>query len=126
MKLSRKMTFSTGRKIFRTLPTECGCCMLMSIPIKARNGHDQQRKTKARHSSRLLVAWGWFAEHISLIRQFQALSLKQKHYHHRFQTKVLEFMVAILAGLQHLQAISLASHPLKKDQAVAQAWEQPA
>ena len=54
------------------------------------------------------------------------MSLKQKHYHHRPQTKVLEFLVAILAGLPHLQDISLAAHPLEKDQAVAQAWGQPA
>ncbi len=73
-----------------------------------------------------LVAWGWFAEHLGLIQQLQAVSLKQKHYHHRPQTKVLEFLVAILAGLQHLQEISLAAHPLDKDQAVAQAWGQPA
>src|SRR3989475_5061104 len=73
-----------------------------------------------------LVAWGWFAEHLGLIQQLQALSLKQKQYHHRPQTKVLEFLVAILAGLQHLQEISLAAHPLDKDQAVAQAWGQPA
>src|ERR1700694_2527254 len=73
-----------------------------------------------------LVAWGWFAEHICFIQQRQAVSLKQKHYHHRPQTKVLEFLVAILAGLQHLQEISLAAHPLDKDQAVAQAWGQPA
>src|SRR5579864_8166735 len=73
-----------------------------------------------------LVAWGWFAEHIGLIQKLQAVSLKQKHYHHRPQTKVLEFLVAILAGLQHLQEISLAAHPLDKDQAMAQAWEQPA
>src|SRR6266567_6569465 len=73
-----------------------------------------------------LVAWGWFAEHLGLIQQLQAISLKQKHYHHRPQTKVLEFLVAILAGLQHLQEISLAAHPLDKDQAVAQAWGQPA
>jgi hypothetical protein len=73
-----------------------------------------------------LVAWGWFAEHLGLIQQLQALSLKQKHYHHRPQTKVLEFLVAILAGLQYLQDSSLAAHPLDKDQAVAQAWEQPA
>src|SRR5438445_1522864 len=73
-----------------------------------------------------LVAWGWFAEHLGLIQQLQALSLKQKHSHHRPQTKVLEFLVAILAGLQHLQDISLAAHPLDKDQTVAQAWGQPA
>src|SRR5260370_5880534 len=73
-----------------------------------------------------LVAWGWFAEHLGLIQKLQAVSLKQKPYHHRPQTKVLEFLVAILAGLQHLQEISLAAHPLDKDQAVAQSWGQPA
>src|SRR5205085_4801925 len=73
-----------------------------------------------------LVVWGWFAEHLGLIQQLQAVSLKQKSYHHRPQTKVLEFLVAILAGLQHLQEISLAAHPLDKDQAVAQAWGQAA
>ena len=73
-----------------------------------------------------LVAWGWFAEHIGLIQKLQALPFKQKHYHHWPQSKVLEFLVAILAGLKHLQEISLAAHPLDKDQAVAQAWGQPA
>src|SRR5256885_499333 len=73
-----------------------------------------------------LVAWGWFAERIGLIQKLQAVSLKQKHYQHWPQTKVLEFLVAILAGLQHLQDISLAAHPLDKDQAVAQAWGQAA
>src|SRR5258708_22161495 len=73
-----------------------------------------------------LVAWGWFAEHIGLIQKVQGLAFKQKHYHHWPERKVLEFLVAILAGLQHLQEISLAAHPLDKDQAVAQAWGQPA
>src|SRR4030067_338325 len=72
-----------------------------------------------------LVAWGWFAEHLGLIQQLQGVSLKQKRYHHTPQGKVLEFMVAILAGLKHLQDISLSAHPLDRDQAVAQGWGQP-
>ena len=72
-----------------------------------------------------LVAWGWFAEHRDLIQQFQAVCLKQKRYHHTPQGKVLEFLVAILAGLKHLQDISLSAHPLDRDLAVAQAWGQP-
>jgi hypothetical protein len=39
---------------------------------------------------------------------------------------VIEFLVAILAGLKQLQEISLAAHPLDKDQVVAEAWGQPA
>ena len=72
-----------------------------------------------------LVAWGWFAEHVGLPEQIEAVGLKQKHYHHRPQTKVLEFLVSILAGSKHLQDISLSAHPLDKDQAVAEAWGQP-
>src|SRR3989440_1250782 len=86
--------------------------------------NSEQQRQDTQHA--FLVAWGWFAEHLGLIQQLQGVSLKQKPYHYRPQTKVLEFLVAILAGLQHLQEISLAAHPLDKDQAVAQAWGQPA
>lgn len=71
-----------------------------------------------------LVAWGWFAEHIGLIQAMEAVPLKQKRYHHTPQGKVLEFLVAILAGLRHLQDISDEAHPLVKDRAVAEAWGQ--
>jgi len=73
----------------------------------------------------LLVAWGAFAEHMGLPAKLQSVQLSQKCYRHTPQTKVLEFLVAILAGLRHLQDISLAAHPLDKDQAVAEAWGQP-
>ena len=39
---------------------------------------------------------------------------------------MIEFLVAILAGLPHLKDLSLAAHPLDQDQAVAEAWQQPA
>ena len=83
------------------------------------------KKPSAYTQHALLVAWGAFAEHIGLPQRFQHLSLKQKAYQHTPQAKVLEFLVAILAGLPHLQDISRAAHPLDKDQAVAEAWGQP-
>lgn len=85
------------------------------------NGENKTQHTQ--HA--FLVAWGWFAEHIGLPQRFQTLNLKQKRYHHTPQTKVLEFLVSILGGLKHLQDISLAAHPLDKDQATAEAWGQP-
>jgi len=72
-----------------------------------------------------LVAWGWFAEHIGLPGRIEHIPLKQKRYQHTPQTKVLEFLVSILGGVQYLQDISQAAHPLDKDQAVAEAWGQP-
>jgi hypothetical protein len=71
-----------------------------------------------------LVAWGWFAEHMGLLRALQGVPLHQKKYTHTPQTKVLEFLVAILCGLEHLQDISLSAHPLDMDQGVAEAWGQ--
>lgn len=66
-----------------------------------------------------LEAWGWFAEHIGLIRQLLAVSIHQKRYHHTPQGKVLEFLLAILTGLKHLQDISLSARPLDQDAAAA-------
>ena len=57
----------------------------------------------------LLVAWGTFAEQFGLPQRFQRLPLKQKAYRHTPQAKVLEFLVAILAGLPHLQDLSRAT-----------------
>mgnify|MGYP005836529841 FL=1 len=83
-------------------------------------------KSEVQHTQHaFLVAWGWFAERIGLIRKLLAVSLRQRRYHHTPQGKVLEFLVAILAGLKHLPDISLSAHPLDQDTAVAQAWGQP-
>lgn len=74
----------------------------------------------------MLVAWGLYAEQLGLIAGMEAVELKQKTRRHRPQTKVLEFLVAMLAGLPHLQDISRSAHPLDQDRVVAKAWGQPA
>jgi hypothetical protein len=109
----------SNRKILGTVATDYGYCLLMSSPIEARNCHEQQRKIPTRHPTRLSGDLGLVCERLGLIQKLQAVSLKQKSSHHQPQTKVLEFLVAILAGLQHVQDFSLAAHPLEKDQAVA-------
>ncbi len=70
----------------------------------------------------MLVIWGIFARRIGLVEAIEAVKLKQKKRNHTPQTKVLEFLVAMLAGLPHLQDISRAAHPLDQDQIVAEAW----
>lgn len=74
----------------------------------------------------MLVAWGLFASQLGLVEALERVALKQKTYKYRPQTKVLEFLVAMLAGLPHLQDISRSAHPLDQDQMVAEAWGQPA
>jgi hypothetical protein len=73
----------------------------------------------------MLVVWGQFAQSIGLIDKIQSISLHQKTVEHSPQTKVLEFLVAILGGLEHLQDLSRSAHPIDQDQAVAKAWGQP-
>jgi hypothetical protein len=86
--------------------------------------HEEARACHTQHA--FLVVWGRFAHEIGLIQRMEAVKLKQKKYRHSPQTKVLEFLAATLAGWQHLQDISLSAHPLDRDPAVAEAWEQAA
>ncbi len=73
----------------------------------------------------MLVAWGEFAQSIGLIQEIESVPLHQKTVTHRPQTKILEFFVTILAGLEHLKDLSRSAHPIDQDQAVAKAWLQP-
>jgi len=70
----------------------------------------------------MLVVWGLYAQRIGLIAALEQVELAQKRRTHTPQTKVLEFLVAILAGLAHLQEISRSAHPLDQDPAAAEAW----
>jgi len=83
---------------------------------------EKQPETLTHHA--MLVAWGQFAQRIGMIRAIEAVALHQKKVEHGPQTKVLEFFVAILAGLAHLQDLSRSAHPIDQDQAVAKAWLQ--
>jgi hypothetical protein len=74
----------------------------------------------------MLVAWGEFAHSVGLIQETESVSLHQKTVTHRPQTKILEFFVAILAGLEYLKDLSRSAHPIDQDQAVAKAWLQTA
>lgn len=73
----------------------------------------------------LLVAWGQYAQATGLIQALGAVPLSQKTVHHSPQTKIIEFLVAVLSGMEYLKDISLSAHPLDLDPAVARAWGQP-
>jgi len=73
----------------------------------------------------MLVAWGQYAQAIGLVKTLEAISLHQKTVIHHPQTKVIEFLVAILGGLEYLKDLSLSAHPLDRDTTLAHAWGQP-
>jgi hypothetical protein len=72
----------------------------------------------------MLVPWGFFAQRIGLVETLEAVSIAQRRREYTPQTKLIEFLVSILAGCAYLQDISRGPHPLDQDSAVAQAWEQ--
>lgn len=74
----------------------------------------------------LLVLLGQYAQHLGLIEALMGVSLHQKTYTHSPQTKVLEFLVAVLAGLPYLEDLSRDGRPLDQDRMVAYAWQQAA
>jgi len=72
----------------------------------------------------MLVPWGIFAREIGLIKALEKVPIPQRCGAHSPQSKILEFLVAIVSGCEYLQDISRSAHPLDQDQAVAQAWRQ--
>ncbi len=80
-------------------------------------------ETPTQHA--MLVIWSQFAQALGLIQELAKVSLHQKKVRHDPHTKILEFLLAVLAGLEHLQDLSTAAEPIEKDLAVARAWLQP-
>jgi hypothetical protein len=72
----------------------------------------------------LLVLLGEYARHLGLIKRLQVVPIDQRQGDYAPQSKLIEFLVAILAGLEHLEDLNLASDPLVKDQAVITSWGQ--
>jgi hypothetical protein len=88
--------------------------------------HREPKRDTVVNAASLLVAWGQYLHCLGLIDKVEAVPLHQKAVTHRSQTKVLEFLAALLPGLPHLKDLSCAAHPLDQDQEVARAWGQPA
>jgi len=74
----------------------------------------------------LLVLLGQFAQHLGLIDRLEAVPIAQKTVDHRPQTKLIQFLIGILAGLDYLQDFNDAPDPLVRDTAVQRAWQQHA
>ena len=82
--------------------------------------------TQSNHTEHaLLVLLGQYAQHLGLIQALMDVPLHQKTCTHRPQAKILEFLVAVLAGLPHLEDIGRDGRPLDQDQSVALAWQKP-
>jgi hypothetical protein len=85
----------------------------------------RRKKTSATQTQHaLLVILGEYAQSLGLVSRIMSVPCHQKKQIHSTQRKVLELLVATLAGLPYLQDISRSAHPLDQDLAVAEAWGQ--
>lgn len=84
---------------------------------------DEPKIMRTAHA--MLVPWGIFARRIGLVQRLEKVPIAQRKRDYEPQTKLIEFLAAILSGCRYLQDISHGPHPLDRDQAVATAWGQP-
>ena len=74
----------------------------------------------------LLVVLGQFAHKLGLLSRLQHVPLAQRTVDHTPQAKLIQFFVAILAGLDYLHDFTDAPHPLSHDRALIRSWGQDA
>lgn len=84
---------------------------------------ENETETPTQHA--MLVIWGQFAQAFGMIQAVSSVPVDQKTVDFSPHTKILEFFLAILGGLEHLQELNTAAEPIVKDAAVAKAWAQP-
>jgi hypothetical protein len=72
-----------------------------------------------------LVVLGYFAQALGLVAELAKVPIEQrKGTDHTPQKKLIEFLIGILGGIEHLKDLNLAEQPIAKDPTVAEAWAQ--
>ena len=73
----------------------------------------------------MLVAFGEFLKQHGVIDRLMSVTIQQKTRRFGPQTKLVEFLVGIMSGIEYLQDLNDGPHPLVPDTIVARAWGQP-
>lgn len=72
-----------------------------------------------------LVVLGHLAQALGLVTSLEGVPIGQrKGSKHTPQSKVIEFLVGILGGIDYLQDLNLGARPIASDATIAQAWAQ--
>jgi hypothetical protein len=70
----------------------------------------------------LLVVWGQFAQQMGLLKGLEEVPINMGTGVYTPQTKLIEFFLAVLAGLDSLHQLNEGEHPLAEDVSIAVAW----
>jgi hypothetical protein len=101
-----------------------GCCREAERIAALVGPRDLGQGVDASTDHALLVVLGEYARQLGLIERLRGVPIDQRRGDYTPQSKLIEFLVAILAGLEHLEDLNQASDPLVKDQAVITSWGQ--
>jgi hypothetical protein len=63
-------------------------------------------------SHAMLVPWGLFARRVGLVEALESVPIPQRRRKHTSQTKLIEFLVSILAGCAYLHCRTSAAVPI--------------
>src|SRR3972149_1453685 len=73
-----------------------------------------------------LVLLGQYARQIGLIDRLAGVPIDQRTREYTPQTKLIQSLVGVLAGLEYLQDFNDGPQPLVKDEGGVASWQQPA
>ena len=118
----------------RLLTPEAGqerpTCVIRSVRLPwdvARDAVDRVRQ--AREAGReldtehaLLVVWGLFAQQMGLLKGLEEVPINMGTGVYTPQTKLIEFFMAVLAGVDSLRELNEGERPLAEDVSLAVAW----
>jgi hypothetical protein len=73
-----------------------------------------------------LVVLGHFAQGLGVVEGLENVALEQRNGPDETipQTKLIEFLVGILGGIEYLQDLNQGAQPIAKDPTIAEAWAQ--
>ncbi|MCJ7701886.1 MAG: hypothetical protein MUO62_09905 [Anaerolineales bacterium] len=84
---------------------------------------DSEIDTSTEHA--WLVVLGYFARSLGLIAGLEAVSIDQRQGpKHSPQSKLIEFLIGVLGGIEYLQDLNREAQPIAGDEALAKAWAQ--
>ena len=118
------------RWLIPELREERKTCVIRSVRLPWDVARDAvERVRQARESGReldtehaLLVAWGLFAQQMGLLKGLEDVPVNMGTGVYTPQTKLIEFLIAVLAGVDRLRELNEGERPLAEDVSIAVAW----
>jgi len=87
---------------------------------RVRQARESRSELDTEHA--LLVAWGLFAQQMGLLKGLEDVPVNMGTGVYTPQTKIIEFLIAVLAGVDSLHQLNEGERPLAEDVSIAVAW----